>query len=679
MSENKIIYNNEHKVLSVKNLQINFRSDHGIVHAVRGVSFDLYKGETLCIVGESGSGKSVTSKTIMGILPANAIISNGQIIYEGEDLVRVSEEDFHRIRGNKIGMIFQDPLSALNPIVRVGKQLVETTLINSNILKRRYHDYIANDLTAFRNLDANRNYELGRIKRNAIENKELIKENEKLTKKLQKPLKEEVKVETEKKLAENVENIKGIVTSFVRGLEYDKKSLEEKYQRNLKREQELAQKTETEDGVSLELRIKKRELRNKGIKAEIELINKYEAKDFASLDIISALKEVLNYFEEKKTVLNVSYKEQKPVLFNILKGRRKAAKKDVDEYHAKIKEEKRVKLEEINAKKEALTNEFNSYKASLEPNLLKECENVVKYNKKLEAKRLKNENKFKETSVSKVVKEESKVKEIPDAKYVEFYNGLLNLDKEIASIEEDYIKKTKITRAEAKKKSLEIMREVGIPMPERRYRQYPFEFSGGMRQRIVIAIALMGDPDVLILDEPTTALDVTIQAQILELVNRLKKERNLSCIFITHDLGVVAEMADRVAVMYAGKIVEYGLSNEIFYNPKHPYTWALLSSIPDIDSKERLEAIPGTPPDMRFPPKGDAFALRSKYALGIDFRYEPPFFKVSDTHYAATWLLYPDAPKVEMPKIVQKRIENALKGYNKEEVLKGNKAKEEVE
>ena len=679
MSENKIIYDNKHKVLSVKNLQINFRSDHGIVHAVRGVSFDLYKGETLCIVGESGSGKSVTSKTIMGILPANAIISNGQIIYEGEDLVRVSEEDFHRIRGNKIGMIFQDPLSALNPIVRVGKQLVETTLINSNILKRRYHDYIANDLTAFRNLDANRNYELGRIKRNTIENKELIKENEKLTKKLQKPLKEEVKAETEKKLAENVENIKGIVTSFVRGLEYDKKSSEEKYQRNLKREQELAQKTETEDGVSLELRIKKRELRNKGIKAEIELINKYEAKDFASLDIISALKEVLNYFEEKKTVLNVSYKEQKPVLFNILKGRRKAAKKDVEEYHAKIKEEKRVKLEEINAKKEALTNEFNSYKASLEPNLLKVCENVVKYNKKLEAKKLKNENKFKETSVSKVVKEESKVKEIPDAKYAEFYNGLLNLDKEIASIEEDYIKKTKITRAEAKKKSLEIMREVGIPMPERRYRQYPFEFSGGMRQRIVIAIALMGDPDVLILDEPTTALDVTIQAQILELVNRLKKERNLSCIFITHDLGVVAEMADRVAVMYAGKIVEYGLSNEIFYNPKHPYTWALLSSIPDIDSKERLEAIPGTPPDMRFPPKGDAFALRSKYALGIDFRYEPPFFKVSDTHYAATWLLYPDASKVEMPKIVQKRIENALKGYNKEEVLKGNDAKEEVE
>ena len=205
------------------------------------------------------------------------------------------------------------------------------------------------------------------------------------------------------------------------------------------------------------------------------------------------------------------------------------------------------------------------------------------------------------------------------------------------------------------------MEEVGIKDPEKRYRQYPFEFSGGMRQRIVIAIALTADPDILICDEPTTALDVTIQAQILELINNLKKERQLSCIFITHDLGVVANMADRVAVMYAGKIVEYGTEEEIFYDPKHPYTWALLSSIPDVDSNEKLDAIPGTPPNMIYPPKGDAFALRSKYAMKIDFEKEPPFFKVSDTHYAATWLLDPRAPKVEMPSIVKTRIANSLK------------------
>ena len=220
--------------------------------------------------------------------------------------------------------------------------------------------------------------------------------------------------------------------------------------------------------------------------------------------------------------------------------------------------------------------------------------------------------------------------------------------------------KLKLTKAEAKKRAIEVMREVGIPEPERRFNQYPFEFSGGMRQRIVIAIALTASPEILICDEPTTALDVTIQAQILELINRIKAERNLSCIFITHDLGVVANMADRVAVMYAGKIVEYGTAEDIFYDPRHPYTWALLSSIPDVDSKEKLEAIPGTPPNMIYPPKGDAFAARSRYAMNIDYREEPPMFKVSDTHYAATWLLDSHAPKVEMPKIVSERIRISL-------------------
>ena len=193
----------------------------------------------------------------------------------------------------------------------------------------------------------------------------------------------------------------------------------------------------------------------------------------------------------------------------------------------------------------------------------------------------------------------------------------------------------------------------------------PKQLSGGMRQRVVIAIALTAAPEILICDEPTTALDVTIQAQILELINKIKKERDLSCIFITHDLGVVANMADRVAVMYAGKIVEHGTAEEVFFDPRHPYTWALLSSIPDVDSKEKLEAIPGTPPNMVYPPKGDAFALRSKYAMSIDFELEPPMFKISDTHYASSWLLDERAPKVEMPKIVSERIRIALEKGDK--------------
>ena len=214
----------------------------------------------------------------------------------------------------------------------------------------------------------------------------------------------------------------------------------------------------------------------------------------------------------------------------------------------------------------------------------------------------------------------------------------------------------KVTKRRAKNKALKLMEEVGIPEPRKRYRAYPFQFSGGMRQRIVIAIALAANPDILICDEPTTALDVTIQAQILELINKLKRERNLSIIFITHDLGVVANMADRIAVMYAGKIVEYGTAEEVFYEPAHPYTWALLSSMPDLETKDKLEAIPGTPPNMIYPPKGDAFADRNRYAMKIDFERQPPAFRITETHWAATWLLHPNAPKLEPPKAVTDRI-----------------------
>ncbi len=326
----------EDTILRVENLHISFRTPNGIVRAVRGVNFDLKKGETLCIVGESGSGKSVTSRAIMGILAGNAIIDAGHIFYDGKDLVECKEKDFYALRGSKIGMIFQDPLSSLNPIMRVGKQLTE-------------------------------------------------------------------------------------------------------------------------------------------------------------------------------------------------------------------------------------------------------------------ALRLKN-----------------------------------GLDRETA-----------------KKRALELMKEVGIPQPEKRFKQYPFQFSGGMRQRIVIAIALAMEPEILICDEPTTALDVTIQAQILDLIKKLKKEKGLTIIFITHDLGVVANMADRIAVMYAGKIVEYGNASDVFYDPRHPYTWALLESMPSLATSKRLSAIPGTPPNMIYPPKGDAFAARNRYAMKIDFEQQPPFFKINDNHYAATWLLHPDAPKLE--------------------------------
>lgn len=335
------------KVLEMKNLNISFDTYAGKVKAIRGVDLDLYKGETLAIVGESGSGKSVTSRAIMQLLSANANIDRGEIIFKNENLVDKSDKEMRRIRGREIAMIFQDPMTSLDPTMPIGKQVAES-----------------------------------------------LRKHKKVSKK--------------------------------------------------------------------------------------------ESMDAA----------------------------------------------------------------------------------------------------------------------------------------------------------------------------LELLELVGIPDAPKRLKSYPHQFSGGQRQRIVIAIALICYPEILIADEPTTALDVTIQAQILELLKNIQAKMNTSIIFITHDLGVVANVADRVAVMYAGRIVEVGTAEEIFYNPQHPYTWGLLGSMPTLDdANERLFAIPGSPPDLLDPPQGDAFYPRNPFALEIDTQEEPPFFQLSETHKAATWLLAPQAPTVTPPQEILRRWE----------------------
>ena len=326
------------KLLDVKNLYVTFNTYSGKVHAVRGVNFDVDNGETLAIVGESGSGKSVTARAIMRILAKNANVESGEILYKGKDLLKITEKEMSEIRGDEIAMIFQDPLSSLDPVMRIGKQITEAA----------------------------------RIK------------------------------------------------------------------------------------------------------------------------------------------------------------------------HGTSKEE-------------------------------------------------------------------------------------------------------------AKQKAIKLLDAVGITNPEVRYTQFPFQFSGGMRQRIVISTALACDPELLICDEPTTALDVTVQAKILELIQEIQKERNIGVIFITHDLGVVANLADKVAVMYAGKVVEYGTVYDIFEKPRHPYTMALLSAMPDLetDSSHELYTIPGAPPNMLYPPVGDAFAPRNQFAMKIDLEQQPPMFDVNEGHWASTWLLHPDAPEID--------------------------------
>jgi peptide/nickel transport system ATP-binding protein len=357
------------KILDVKNLQVSFDTYAGKVNAVRGVSFHLDKGETLAIVGESGSGKSVTSKSIMKLIPnPPGRITDGEILFEGKNLVTLSEKQMQNIRGADISMIFQDPMTSLNPTMTIGKQIMESIL-----------------------------------------------RHQKMSKKI------------------------------------------------------------------------------------------------------------------------------------------------------------------------------------------------------------------------------------------------------------------------AQEKTIDLLEMVGIPNAEKRFSHYPHQFSGGMRQRVVIAIAIACNPKILIADEPTTALDVTIQAQILELLKDLQKKMGTSIIFITHDLGVVANIADRVAVMYAGKIVEIGTVNEIFYNPQHPYTQGLLGAMPNVNYRdEELITIPGSPPDLLNPPMGDAFAARNKYAMEIDFRLEPPMFKVSDTHYAATWLLHEKAPKVILSENFKTPGQSMSNGKSKERLLKKTDKKEKL-
>lgn len=249
----------------------------------------------------------------------------------------------------------------------------------------------------------------------------------------------------------------------------------------------------------------------------------------------------------------------------------------------------------------------------------------------------------------------------------------LNPIKTIGSqISEVIIKHQKKTKQEAKELAINYMERVGIAQAQKRFDEYPFQYSGGMRQRIVIAIALACRPDILICDEPTTALDVTIQAQILALLKELQAEYDFSIIFITHDLGVVASIADRVAVMYAGEIIEFGQVEEIFYDPRHPYTWGLLSSLPQlVNAGDELFSIPGTPPSLYTPIVGDAFAMRSDYALAIDFKEEPPIFNVTGTHWAKTWLLHPQAPDISKPEVIADLHEKIKRKMHVEEVTNG--------
>ena len=709
------------KKLEVKNLRISFRTDAGKVQAVRGIDFELYKGETLAIVGESGSGKSVTNKAIIGISAPNAIVESGEILYDGMDLIQIGEDDFHKLRGDKIAMIFQDPLSALDPISRIGTQLTEAMLLKNRANRRESRNLFNRTIKQLNGavngaMGVEAGSDQGKVNKQKIVDFNTF---EKLHLKLESAYNT---ANTSATLAkEYIEDLlfyidKNAVSSF----KNDRKEIVSACKKSVHEyvcDADILAKVETFVNVS------KGCTKSKDFSPCVEPlkdlleslkvgIDKLSPNYFALAYFLTFGKEdlpsvptdelnaylrkylddnfMLDFIEDAKKGIEFSRNNSLQNMENTLalietvrpvfegenldkKECDAAAKELISAVQASIDKLALVKNSTAYTFKSSITRAIHTY-FSAGPSNAKEEKRYAKEKAKFD--KIVARGKTPDYSVipAKIIDVDmakENIVHVIDKLADSFRHALDNkdnfdLDKEAVAVI-DFLKEKaqavayRVTQRVAKSKALKLMEEVGIAEPKKRYRQYPFQFSGGMRQRIVIAIALAANPDILICDEPTTALDVTIQAQILELINKIKRERNLSIIFITHDLGVVANMADRIAVMYAGKIVEMGTAEDVFYSPAHPYTWALLSSMPDLDTNEKLEAIPGTPPNMIYPPKGDAFAARNKYAMKIDFEMQPPMFEISETHSAATWLLHPDAPKIDLPKSVSARIERMRK------------------
>ncbi len=697
------------KKLQVRDLKISFRTTNGKVQAVRNISFDLDKGETIAIVGESGSGKSVTSKAILGILANNSIIEGGEIIYDGKDLLKITEDEFHKIRGDKIAMIFQDPMSSLNPIVKIGRQLTEAMILKGkarqkesrntfNTFLHRIQDrMIAAGAGSAAELKAQcKNFDKFELKHLDLEGEynnafdaatEALGDADALVFELTHGAQRDVKYRTNRVAALAKDSIQRYVvhekaaelTRQIAILKKNGASGNEAAVDALRNIADILREAVAYDkpnffAMGYYKTFVKEPMPETSVK-ELNVFLRRELDDRFMLDFLAKAEKGLRYsadqaYEKKAAAIEVLKAERH--VFEAGKLDEKACmaayKKMVAAVEAGIDQMEYVKDNRAYTFGTVLKNNIERYFSGIKKNAVEEAR-FAKQSARYEAQTKRGKTPewhVVPKSLIDLEKAQADMLRTVDDLCAHYADKIAQRDQRDFPAEAvaliDFLKANasgvvnKVTKGIAKERAIKLMEEVGIADARKRYNQYPFEFSGGMRQRIVIAIALAANPDILICDEPTTALDVTIQAQILELIQNLKKKRNLSVIFITHDLGVVANMADRIAVMYAGKIVECGTAEEVFYSPAHPYTWALLSSMPDLDSKDKLEAIPGTPPDMIYPPVGDAFAERNRYAMKIDFEQQPPAYKITDTHWAATWLLHPDAPKVEPPKTVTERI-----------------------
>lgn len=690
------------KILDVSNLRISFKTNNGTVKAVRDINFSLERGQTLAIVGESGSGKSVTSRAIMGILAGNAIVESGEIFFDGKDLMKISEDDFHQIRGNRISMIFQDPFSSLNPIVRIGRQLTEAMVLNGRANQRdarkEFNQKIRLLTESVRSAlaaDASTASRAAQTSAKIAEVKRFTAKGNKMEK-VYNTARENIETMVTAINGCLIDIIHGEPRIIIRALNEIIKGSERCYHKylferdgvlpGLIAELKVASKKYVADGNRekiTELMTKMRELFGVALALPLPdffsmgyyLTHHDEGEVFTNQ--IVALNEKMRSFMQTN-FLDSFYGDMQLGLRYAHDQKLEKMKKVHEQINlilplfddnniskSKCREIVKDLTRDVEASIDRLAINKNSFAYTFKAGFESVANEYLLARKLTAKKRLtKKEAALIVTHDVEIWRENIRTMliRIRDS----YANAIENADKidylsqsveMMAHLKDNASKMVyRVTNSMAKSRAISLMEEVGIADARARYRQYPFQFSGGMRQRIVIAIALAANPDILICDEPSTALDVTIQGQILDLIKSLKEKRGLSVIFITHDMGVVANMADHIAVMYAGKIVEYGTVDDIFYEPAHPYTWALLASMPDLETKEKLEAIAGTPPNMINPPVGDAFAPRNKYAMGIDFEQQPPFFEMSPTHKAATWLLHPSAPKVEPPKIVTERI-----------------------
>ncbi|AKU79799.1 oligopeptide/dipeptide ABC transporter ATP-binding protein [Spiroplasma turonicum] len=621
------------KILEIKNLEVKFHVRQSFLTAIRNVSFNIYDNEIIAIVGESGSGKSVITNTFMGMLDNNGFISDGKIIYYPQ-----KSDDFKYVCSNYLdeGINLTDlqnelmdkytKKSIIKSLILQKKIITKKIVKNNNLNIKTINSKIKKYKNKVEILNKNENLFL----KNNKKNHKISKYEQKLESYLL-----NYKLMTDKKfknnyyedlnhnlfsLKKNIIKIKGfklLNLYMLRKIIYYIKTIKNNFNNK-----------DFLNDIKIYLQYKyykdlyfknknKKFLENQKLYIENKLNNIFKSFNLDNLE--------KNYFDYKEKIKNIEKDKTKNIIYSYLKF---IASKEFNFSAERNAESLILKL---------LNND------NFDKNLFNEILSKYNYYKRLSILR-----KLRAIKLFKDMRGKTIATIFQDP--MTSLNPLLSVGYQISEV---LRKKRGLSKKEAKIKTIELLKKVGIPNAEKRYKDIPGQYSGGMRQRVVIAIALAAKPKILICDEPTTALDVTIQAQIIKLIKDLQKEYRFTVIFITHDLGVVAKLADRVAVMYAGQIIEYGITNEIFFEAKHPYTWALLSSLPQLGVKgEELYSIKGTPPSLFNTIKGDAFSLRSDYALKIDKILEPPMFKVTDTHYAKSWLLDDRAPESNKPEIL---------------------------